>query len=342
MSVENQVFHLSEHLPALAPVVPLIGAVACAILRQGAVSWLIALASCWSLPLISILMLGQIEAAGPISYALGGWPPPIGIEFRVDQANAYLAILVSLMAAGVMIGAPRSIADEVTPENRGWYYAMFLLCLSGLMGMIVSGDAFNIFVFMEVSSLASYVLIALGRDRRALMASFQYLIIGTIGATFYVIGVGLLLTMAGTLNLADLATRLADVETQRPLIAALAFIIVGLGLKLALFPMHLWLPNAYAYAPSATSAFLSSTATKVAIYLLLRFVFSVYGIDFALDNTPAGLVLLLLAALAMISGSLSAIFQTDVKRMLAYSSVAQVGYMILGVALVSEAGLTGG
>ncbi|MCL5778880.1 monovalent cation/H+ antiporter subunit D family protein [Limibaculum sp. FT325] len=342
MSVEHHAFHVTEHLPALAAVVPLIGAVAAALVRNGVAAWLVAVAVAWSLPVISILMLGQVEASGPISYALGGWAPPAGIEFRVDQANAYLAILVSVMAAVVLTGAPRSIADEIEPANRAWYYAVFLLCLCGLMGMIVTGDAFNVFVFMEISSLATYVLIAMGRDRRALLASYQYLIIGTVGATFYVIGVGLLLAMTGTLNLVDLAASLPEVEATRPLIAAAAFIVVGLGLKLALFPMHLWLPNAYAYAPSTASAFLASTATKVAVYLLLRFAFSVFGIDFMLANTPAGVMLMTLAALAMIAGSLSAIFQTNVKRMLAYSSVSQIGYIILGIAMVSETGLTGG
>ncbi|MBK0398084.1 monovalent cation/H+ antiporter subunit D family protein [Limibaculum sp. M0105] len=342
MSVEHHAFHVTEHLPALAAVVPLVGAVLAALVRNGTIAWLVSLAVGLALPVISILMLWEVQASGPISYALGGWAPPVGIEFRVDLANAYLAILVSVMAGVVLAGSPRSIDDEVNPENRAWYYAAFLLCLCGLMGMIVTGDAFNVFVFMEVSSLATYILIAMGRDRRALVAAYQYLIIGTVGATFYVIGVGLLLAMTGTLNLVDLAQRLPQIEATRPLFTAVAFIIVGLGLKLALFPMHLWLPNAYAYAPSSASAFVASTATKVAVYLLLRFTFSVYGVDFVLPETPAATLFMILASVAMISGSLSAIFQTNVKRMLAYSSVSQIGYIILGIAMISETGLTGG
>jgi multicomponent Na+:H+ antiporter subunit D len=279
---------------------------------------------------------------GPISYALGGWAPPVGIEYRIDQANAFMLVLVSIMAALVTTYAPRSIADEIAPERQGWFYCMFLLCLTGLLGMAITGDAFNVFVFMEVSSLSTYVLIALGRDRRALVAAYQYLVIGTIGATFYVIGVGLLFTMTGTLNLVDIAGRLEAVESTRPVIAALAFIGVGFGLKLALFPLHLWLPNAYAYAPSAVTAFVASTATKVAVYLLLRFFFSVFGIDIAFGVTHAAAALLVLAVLGMVVPSLVAIFQTNVKRMLAYSSVAQIGYIMLGIALVSQTGLTGG
>src|SRR3972149_5873173 len=154
---------------------------------------------------------------------------------------------------------------------------MYLLCLAGLLGISVTGDAFNLFVFLEISSLSTYVLIALGRDRRALMAGYQYLIMGTIGATFFVIGVGLLYLETGTLNMADMAARLPRGTAARPVLAALAFITVGISLKLALFPLHLWLPNAYAYAPSAVTAFIAATATKVSVYVLLRFYYSVFG-----------------------------------------------------------------
>ncbi|HSF94143.1 MAG TPA: monovalent cation/H+ antiporter subunit D family protein [Thermohalobaculum sp.] len=334
---------LADHLPALQVAVPLLGAVAAAMVRRGAIAWLVTVIVAWLMPVIALGLLYQVLATGaPVSYALGGWPPPIGIEYRVDEANAFLLLLVSIMAALVTIYMPRSIADEIPPERQCWYYAIFQLCLCGLLGMVITGDAFNIFVFMEVSSLATYVLIAMGRDRRALVSAYQYLVIGTIGATFYVIGVGLLLTMTGTLNLVDMAARLEAVENTRPLIAALAFIGVGISLKLALFPLHLWLPNAYAYAPSAATAFLASTATKVAVYVLLRFLFSVFGVDITFGDTPAAKMVLVLAVLAMLAPSTVAIFQTNVKRMLAYSSVAQIGYIMLGVALVSQTGLTGG
>jgi len=334
--------HLHEHLPALQVVVPLLGALLAALVRRGDLAWVIALAVAWTMPVIALALLHEVEAQGPISYAIGAWAPPVGIEYRVDQANAYMLVLVSAMAALVTTYAPRSIASEIAPERQGWFYAMFLLCLTGLLGMAVTGDAFNIFVFMEISSLSTYVLIAMGRDRRALVSAYQYLVIGTIGATFYVIGIGLAFTMTGTLNLVDLAHKLQAVGTTRPVIAALAFIGVGISLKLALFPLHLWLPNAYAFAPSAMTAFLASTATKVAVYLLLRLLFSVFGVDIAFGDTPAAGMVLVLAVLAMVAPSIVAIFQSNVKRMLAYSSVAQIGYIMLGIALVSQTGLTGG
>ncbi len=335
-------FHVADHLPALQVMVPLLGAVVCAAVRQRHLCAAITIGCSVLMPVISFALLSQVQATGAISYHLGGWEPPYGIEYYVDAPNAFLLVLVSLMGAAVSLYAPRSIADEIQPEKQGWYYSMYLMCMAGLLGMAITGDAFNVFVFMEISSLAMYTLIAMGRERRALVAAFQYLIIGTIGATFYVIGVGLVYSMTGTLNLIDIADLVWETENFRPVTAGLAFITVGIGLKLAIFPLHLWLPNAYAFAPTVATAFIASTATKVAVYLLLRFLFSVFGVTYTFTLTPAAEILMVLAALAMIVGSLSAIFQINTKRMLAYSSVSQVGYMILGIAMVSELGLTGG
>jgi len=217
---------------------------------------------------------------------------------------------------------------------------MYCLCVAGLLGMSITGDAFNLFVFMEIASLSSYVLIALGRDRRALLASFQYLILGTIGATFFVIGVGLLFLKTGTLNLADMAERLQGMRTDRSVLAALAFITVGMSLKAALFPLHLWLPNAYAYAPSAVTAFLAATATKVSVYVVLRFYFDVFGLVLLTEVLPMPGILRTLSILAIVTASLVALWQSDLKRLFAYSSVAQIGYITLGASLATVDGLT--
>jgi multicomponent Na+:H+ antiporter subunit D len=181
----------------------------------------------------------------------------------------------------------------------------------------------------------------MGRDRRCLTAAYQYLIMGTVGATFIVIGIGLLWAMTGTLNLYDLGQRIPEIENTRPVLAALAFLTVGISLKLALFPLHLWLPNAYAHAPSVTSAFLSGTATKVAIYLLLRFFFTVFGGATFFETTPLPEILLILSLMAMFAASIVAVFQSNVKRMLAYSSVSQIGFITLGISYATVTGLTG-
>ncbi len=333
---------IADNLPALQVVLPLLGAVVCAMLRRGTLAWGVALIVSLLMPLCAIGLLLEVLENGTISYAFGGWPPPIGIEYRVDIINAFLLLLVSLIGAVIMPYAKSSVEAEIAPENHAWFYAIYLLCLCGLLGIAITGDAFNVFVFMEISSLATYALIAMGRDRRALLAAYQYLVVGTIGATMYVIGVGFLYSMTGSLNLVDIAGRLADIENSRAVMAALAFLTVGISLKLALFPLHVWLPNAYAYAPSMVTSFLAATATKVAVYLLLRYYFSVFGVAVVFEELPVTEILLFLSLAAMFGASIIAIFQEDAKRMLAYSSVAQIGYITLGIALANQSGLTGG
>lgn len=332
------------HLPILIVLVPLFGALLAGFTRRADPAFAIALVVSWVIPFCAGAMLWQVLASGPISYHLGSWAPPWGIEYRVDALNAFVLMLVSMIGAVTMTFARRSVGFEIEEGQRPWFYCMYLLCLTGLLGIAVTGDAFNAFVFLEISSLSTYVLIALGRDRRALLAAFQYLIMGTIGATFYVVGVGLLYLMTGSLNMVDIAARLgpAWADNSRTIIAALAFVTVGVSLKLALFPLHVWLPNAYSYAPSWATAFLSATATKVAIYLLVRFLFSIFGVAIDLRALPVAAIIIGLSLAAMYIASLIAVFQSSLSRMLAYSSVAQIGYITLGIGFVNLAGLTGG
>ncbi|MBZ0227389.1 MAG: monovalent cation/H+ antiporter subunit D family protein [Bauldia sp.] len=333
---------MEAHLPALQVVVPLFGALLCALVRRPGPAWVIAFVVGLAMPVISWLLLERVLAEGAISYHLGGWDPSSGIEYRVDVVNAFVLMLVSTIAAVIAPFARLSVAAEIPKDRIAWFYTMYLIALTGLLGIAITGDAFNAFVFLEISSLSSYAMIALGRDRRALVAAYQYLIMGTIGATFYVIGVGLIYMMTGTLNFGLIAERVVHVESTRPILAALAFIIVGISLKLALFPLHVWLPNAYAYAPSVTTVFLAATATKVAIYLFARFVYSVFGAGFVFADLPVTPVLVALSVAAFFGASTVAVFQSDLKRMFAYSSVGQVGYITLGIALATRTGLTGG
>jgi multicomponent Na+:H+ antiporter subunit D len=331
---------IAEHLPALQVVVPLAAAPLIVLLRHPGAAWALAVAASVFAFGASLALALEVARAGAISYAMGSWPPPWGIEYRVDALSAFVLVLVSAVGALVAPYARRSVAAELPREQHYLYYAVHCLCLAGLLGMTITGDAFNLFVFMEIASLAMYVLIALGRDRRALLAAYQYLILGTIGATFYVIGVGLLYLATGTLNIADLAARLPEAQATRAVLAALAFITVGVSLKLALFPLHLWLPNAYAYAPSAATAFLAATATKVSVYVLLRFYFTVFGAQLVVEALPVPEILIGLSIAAIVTASLVALWQADFKRLLAYSSVAQIGYITLGIGLATRDGLT--
>jgi len=329
--------NIAELMP-FSVLVPLIAGPACALLPGRLWPWLLTFTAALASAGIAALTLPAAMDA-TLSYAFGDWPPPFGIEYRVDAANAFVALLVSGMAAITLPWAKTSVDAEV-PERQGTFYALFLLAFAGLMGITMTGDAFNVFVFLEISSLATYALIAHGSDRRALLSAFRYLIMGTVGATFLLIGIGFLYMMTGTLNMADLAERLPAVRDTNTVRAALVFIVVGLGLKLALLPLHLWLPNAYTYAPNFVTVFLAGTATKVALYVMLRFVFTVFAPDYSFVVLPLAFVLMALAVAGMFAGAWAAMFQANLKRMLAYSSVGQVGYMVLGVSLVSMTSLT--
>lgn len=333
---------LAAHLPALQVVLPLAAAPLCALLRSRFIAWAVATGVSWLAFLISLALLFSVTAAGPLSYAMGSWPAPWGIELRIDALNVLILLIVSGINAVVISFARLSIEVEIADHQEPKFYAAWLLCVTGMLGITVTGDAFNIFVFLEISSLASYVLVACGKDRRALVAAYKYLIMGSIGATFFLIGVGLLYMTTGTLNLYDMSARLPDADFSRPVLAAAGFITLGLALKFAMFPLHLWLPNAYTFAPSAVSALLAATSTKVSIYVLLRFEFIVFQPNIGNHDFQFAHFLIPLSVLAFMVGSVAAVYQTNIKRVLAYSSVAQIGYMLLGVSLLTMAGLTGG
>ncbi|MBV1920000.1 MAG: monovalent cation/H+ antiporter subunit D family protein [Pseudomonadales bacterium] len=279
-------------------------------------------------------------ASGVIVYELGGWEAPWGIEYRIDELNAFLLLIITAISTVVLFAAQTSISKEIPEERHTLFYTLYLLSLTGMLGIVATGDAFNVFVFLEISSLSAYALIALGEDRRALWASFQYLIMGTIGATFILIGIGLMYQMTGTLNMEDLSRRLPEVAQTRTVFVSFAFVIVGICLKLALFPLHLWLPNAYTYAPSIVTAFFAATATKVAIYLLIRFTFSIFGLSFSFTTLPLQILFMALGLSGIFVASTAAIYQTNIKTLFAYSSIAQIGYMIVGFSVSTVTGLT--
>jgi multicomponent Na+:H+ antiporter subunit D len=330
------------HLAVLQVVVPLLSAPFVILLRPRGLAWAAATAASAMAFVIAASLTSGVLAGADYRYAVGDWPAPYGIALRVDAFSSLILLVVTGASLLALLAARRSLDADIDVARQPLFYGAWLLALAGMAGIVVSADAFNIFVFMEVSSLASYILIAGGPDRRALPATFKYLVMGTIGATFYLIGVGLIYMMTGTLNLADMELRILEVADQRPILAAAGFIIVGLALKAAVFPLHAWLPNAYTYAPHAVTVFLAACATKVQIYVLLRFDFLVFQGNLAGHDLQFSHFLMTLALLAILLASGVAMMERNLKRLLAYSSIAQVGYIMLGASLVSAAGLSAG
>ena len=331
---------ISQHLPALVIAMPMLAAPFCVVLHGARLAWLLSVVVSAATFAACAGVLAQVLANGTVVYLLGSWVAPFGIEYRIDALNALVALVVSGISTFVLIGARQSVESEVANERIYLFYTCWMLCLTGLLGMTITGDAFNVFVFLEISSLSTYVLISLSRDPRGLTAAFRYLILGTVGATFLLIGIGLLYQLTGSLNMADIGERLAAAKGSRTVAVAFVFVVVGIGLKVAMFPLHAWLPGAYAHAPSLATAFLAGTATKVSIYLLIRFTVGVFGIDVAYGTFALGEVLLVLGALGVLVPSAIAVFQNDLKLLFAYSSIGQIGYMVLGIGIGSAVGLT--
>ena len=329
-----------SHLPLLIVAVPLFGAPLCVLLRHAYLAWLLTLGIsifCFygATELVSNSMHGSVP-----DYRLGGWPAPWGIVYQITPVNALITLLVSLIFTIVSLYSRHSIAHEIGAGRKDIFYCLMLLLLSGLLGITVTNDLFNIFVFLEISALASYALVAMNKGGLAALAAFRYLIIGSVGATLFLLGIGYIYTLTGTLNLDDITQRLATMDANRTSFAAFALIGISLMLKTALFPLHQWLPNAYTHSLSTVSALLAGTSTKVVLYLLIMLTLRVFGTNLTAAAPFFDTLLLTLAGSAILVGGFLAIRQLHAKRLLAYSSIAQIGFLTLGVSLMSTSGLT--
>lgn len=287
----------------------------------------------------SLIVANRVLYHGPIQYYLGGWEPPWGIEFYIDHLNALMVVLVTSISFLVLISSKKSIEKEL-PDKDVPFYSLFLLLFTGLTGIVVTGDMFNLFVFLEIASLSAYALIAIGEER-APYAAFRYLVLGTIGACFYLLSVGYLYIVTGSLNMADLNQILPNLYHSKVVLVAFSFFMIGIAIKMALFPLHVWLPDAYTYAPSPVSSLIAPLMTKVGIYVMIKIMFKVFEPSFSIEMLPVTTILSWIASIAIIVGCVLALAQVDLKRMLTYIMVAEVGYIVLGVGMANRNGLTG-
>lgn len=324
--------------PALLPVLPLLPLLVGAVLALLASLWrpgaarATAIVATLAALLASIVGLVRVVSDGPLRHELGGWPPPIGIEYVLDPLSAFMASTIALVGL-LVVAYPPTTAFDCDPARGRPLHALVLLLLTGLMGVVLSGDLFHLFVFIEVYALATYPLVALGGDRGAL-AALRYLFFGTIGSGLYLLGVGFVYFATGTLNMADAAALLSGRMDDPAALGALALIVIGLGLKMALFPLHVWLPDAHASAPPGVAALLAAVQVKAGAYALIRIVHGVFGTEYLAGGVvTVTTVLTWFGAAGIVFGSALAIRQPDIKRMLAYSTVAQLGYIGVGIGL---------
>jgi len=284
---------------------------------------------------ISLVTVYSVRHEATVVYHVGGWQPPIGIAMVIDGLTVFMLVTVNMVASAIALYA-WAYMERYTA--KGMFYTLMLLMLAGMNGVIVAGDLFNLFVFLEIATVASYALVAFGTERHELEAAFKYAVMGTLGSLFILLGIVLLYGLTSTLNMADMRLTLASLTDRNLLLMVTVLFLMGFGLKAALVPFHAWLPDAHPAAPAPISAMLSGVLIKtLGIYALSRVLHHVIGVTPMVSS-----VLLMLGTLSMVVGVLLAFGQRDLKRLLAYSSISQVGYVILGLGLGTPLGILGG
>ncbi|MGF1670371.1 MAG: complex I subunit 5 family protein [Balneolaceae bacterium] len=332
---------IESHIPAYIPLTFLLFSMlvpAFGIWKQN-LSYYVAVAGSGIAAILSVYGFITYLNSDPLRYFFGGWEAPIGIDFVYDGLSSFFLLVINSVSFLVLIHS-RKIGTLEFPGKKMPFYALAMLMMLGFNGMVLTGDLFNLYVFLEISSLSSYALIAIGH-RDAAYSAFRYLIIGTVGGSFYLLGVGFLYTVTGTMNIIDMAAMMPHFYDNTAVIAALIIMVIGIGVKAALFPMHGWLPDSYTFASSTSSALIAPVGTKVAAYILIRILLYLFGIELADAVIPITLIVGSLASIGILYGSIMAIAQTELKRMLAYSSVSQIGYIIMGFSLANPFGYAG-
>lgn len=284
---------------------------------------------------LSLITVRIVATQGILVYSVGSWKLPIGIALVLDGLTVFMLVTVNLMAFFIAI---YSINYMERFTSKWKFYTLFLLMVAGMNGVVITGDMFNLFVFLEIASVASYALVAFGTERHELEAAFKYTVMSTVGSLFVLLGIVFLYSYTSTLNMADMANILAQKSASNITIMVSVLFIMGFGLKAALVPFHAWLPDAHPSAPAPISAMLSGVLIKsLGVYTLCRVFYNIIGI-----NSSLSLILMVLGTLSMVIGVFLAIGQWDFKRLLAYHSISQIGYVILGIGLGTPLGMIGG
>ena len=333
---------MSDHAPAILFLLPFMTAISLPMVGLKRREWCrpMAVAAVSAMSPIALINLMTVSERGAIRYAFSGWAAPIGIEWVADGLASVVMVVVSFLALLALIYAgptsPQTLGQRIVP-----YYTLILLLIAALTGIVFAGDLFNVFVFLEVAALSGYALVGVAGGK-ALVSAFRYLILGTLGASFYLLGVGYFYAATGTLNMADLAQRVPELVTSKAIVGGLIFMFLGLAIKMALMPLHGWLPDAYTHAPEAVSPILASLVTKVALIAWVRIMFGVVGPDAEIEHVPVLILLEELGAIAAVVGALLALTQRELKRMFAYGGVSHIGLILIGVGLGNPTGFAGG
>lgn len=333
---------MTQHLPAILFLLPLGLSICMPLIGLRRREWCasLTLVCLTAMSLLAVVNVVGVWQGGPIRYVFGGWAAPIGIEWVDDGFSSVMMVALSLVGWMCHVfGSSKlfpHLGGRVVP-----FYTLTLVLMASMTGMVFAGDLFNLFVFLELSAICAYALVGLAGGK-AFMAGFRYLILGTFGASLYLLGVGYFYAETGTLNMADLAVRVPPLVGNKGIAVGVLFMFIGLGIKMALVPLHGWLPDAYTYAPSRVAPMLASLVTKVAIFCWIRIMFWVLGAHAVIYQIPVLFLVGFLGAMAALIGAFLALSQLEIKRMFAYGGLSHIGLVLVGISVGNQTGFAGG
>lgn len=339
--------NMLSHFPVYQVIIPILAAFAIIFVPVHLSYYLVILSVC---VLISLNIYGLGILDDSIRYYLGGWSAPVGIEYKLDYLNQPLLLVISLMLLYTMLSVGSSCFSVFNAklneedghsrvrkkQNIKLFYFLLLILHAGVCGIVATNDLFNLYVFIEIASLATYVLLAISSDKRALIGSVNYLIIGTVGASFILLGVGLVLTTTGSLNFDDVAARMPSVIESKITILGIASFVAGCLLKMALFPLHSWMIKAYRHATAGVLTYIAPVSSIVSSYMLIRFIYFVCDINYLHDNLYFGQLMASIGTIAVILTSYRALKAQTFRDVVLYSAAAQIGYMTMCFAVNSS------
>lgn len=293
--------------------------------------------------IMSAVLLGYVSASGEsFVYMMGHFPAPWGNEIRAGVLEAAMALFFCIIMLLCMWGGRKKLLEEVEESKHNLYYILVNLLLSSLLALIYTNDLFTAYVFVEINTISACGLIMIRQIGRTLEAAVRYMIMSLVGSGMLLIGICMLYDLTGHLLMSNIqqavAQIMADGTYAIPLLITIALMVIGIAIKSALFPFHAWLPDAYGYSTISSAAILSSLVSKGYIFLLIKIIYRVIGFQVFIDSHIVN-VLFVFGLMGMIFGSLSAIKENDIRRMIAFSSVAQIGYIYMGIGLATEAGM---
>lgn len=300
--------------------------------------WIVSTVVSFVLFILALYGIAVTQQLPMIVYKMGNWPPPLGIVMAFDSFSAFMVLIISII---VFTGSLFSLRYMSNYTGQWKFYTLFMLMTAGMMGICITGDLFNMFVFLEIAAISSYALVAFGVDAEELEASFKYIVMGEIGGLTFLLAIALIYAKTSTLNLADISTSLQVIRHTTFFSMTLGMMLFAFSIKAALVPFHSWLPDAYPAAPAPISSLLAGICTKVfGIYTMARIVFNVFGLTRASDPLFFN-ILIGLGLLSISFAGLTAFNQKDYKRLLAYSSISQVGFIMLGFGIGNYYGVVG-